>query len=103
MPTLTCKRVLFYSEADESAFFQLAKSIKAVKRAEGVGASILLHVSSRPSEQSLRDLIVLFQRYRISGMSQLASFLSDSNRDWFTEPQKFWHRRVFGSSVLQPK
>lgn len=103
MPTLTCKRVLFYCQADESAFFHLAKNIKAVQLVEGVGDSILLHVSSRPSQQSLRDLIALFQRYHISGMSQLAFFLSDSNRAWFTDPQKFWHRKVFGSSAPQPK
>jgi hypothetical protein len=71
--------VIFYSKGDEAAFFHLAESIKAVEKVEGGGDSVLLHVSSRPSQQSLRDLIALFQRYRISGMSQLASFLSDSN------------------------
>lgn len=103
MPTLTCKRVFFYSHADEAAFFHFAENIKAVQRVEGVSDSILLHVSSRPSQQSLRDIIALFQRYRISGMSQLAAFLSDSNRAWFNDPKKFWHRKVFGSSARQPK
>lgn len=103
MPTLTCKRVIFYSHADEAAFFQFAKSIKAVQRIEGVRDSVLLHVSSRPSQESLRDLIALFQRYRIPGMSQLAPFLNDSNRPWFTDSKKFWHRKVFGSSALPAK
>ena len=71
MPTLTCKRVLFYSQADESAFFHFANSIKAVKRVEGVSDFILLHVSSRPSQESVRDLSALFQRYRISNKAQL--------------------------------
>ena len=74
MPSLTCKRVLFYSQADESAFFHFANSIKAVRRVEGVADSILLHVSSRPSQASIRDLSALFQRYRISNQAQLQIF-----------------------------
>ena len=74
MPTVICKRVRFYSQADESAFFHFAKSIKAVKRIEGVSDSILLHVSSRPSQESLRDLTALFQRYRVSNKAQLKVF-----------------------------
>jgi hypothetical protein len=91
--------VLFYSKADESAFFHFAKRIKAVRRIEGISDSILLHVSSRPSQESLRDLIALFRRYRISGMSQLASFLTTANRRWFADRQKVWHREVFGRSA----
>jgi hypothetical protein len=63
--------VLFYSQADESAFFHFAQSIKAVTRIEGSGDSILLRVSSRPSRESLRALRALFQRYRISNKAQL--------------------------------
>jgi hypothetical protein len=103
MPTLICQRVIFYSETDEAAFFRFADSITAVQRVEGFSDSILLHVSPRPSRQSLHDLIALFQRYRISRMSQLAAFVSDSNRAWFTDPKKFWHRKIFGSSASQPK
>jgi hypothetical protein len=72
MPTLKCKRVRFYSEGDESAFFAFARSITAVKRIEGARDSILLHIASRPSQRSLRDLNALFVRYRISGKQQLA-------------------------------
>lgn len=71
MPTVTCKQVRFYSQADESAFFHFANSIKAVKRVEGVGDSILLQVSSRPSRESVCDLFALFRRYRIINKSQL--------------------------------
>ena len=78
MPTLICKRVRFYSHADESAFFHFTKSIKAVKRVEGVADSILLHVSSRPSQESIRDLHALFQRYRVSNKEQLKAFGSST-------------------------
>jgi hypothetical protein len=95
MPTLDCKRVMFYSPADEAAFFRFAESIKAVRKIEGVRDSIVLHVASRVSHASLRDLLALFERYRISQMSQLAQFLSPSNRSWFADPKKFWHKKVF--------
>ena len=98
MPILTCKRVLYYSHTDEAAFFFFIKSIKAVKHVEYVGDSVLLHVSSRISQQSLRDFISLFQRYRITGMSQLSVFVTDTNREWFTDPKMFWHRKVFSKS-----
>jgi hypothetical protein len=74
MPTVTCKRVRFYSQADEAAFFQFVRSIKAVKRIEGINDSIVLHISSRPSQASLRDLAALFRRYRIARKAQLELF-----------------------------
>ena len=95
MPILDCKRVMFYSPADEAAFFRFAKSIKAVRRIEGKCDSIVLHVAPRISHASLRDLLALFERYRIPRMSQLAQFLSSSNRSWFADPKKFWHKKVF--------
>ena len=95
MPTLDCKRVMFYSAADEAAFFRFAESIKAVRKVEGVRDSIILHTASRISQESLRDLIALFERYRVPRMSQLAQFLSPSNRNWFADPKKFWHKKVF--------
>jgi hypothetical protein len=95
MPTLDCKRVMFYSPADEAAFFRFAESIKGVRRIEGEGDSILLHIASRISQKSLRDLVALFERYRIPRMSQLAQFLARSNRSWFADPKKFWHKKVF--------
>ena len=99
MPTLECKRVMFYSPADEAAFFRFVEDIKAVRRIEGVRDSIVLHIASRISQESLRDLIALFERYRISRMSQLAQFLSPSNRTWFADPKKFWHKKVFSDAT----
>ena len=95
MPVLTCKRIVFYSPADEAAFFTFAERITAVRRVQGVGDSILLHVTARPSESALRDLLALFHRYRIRGMSQFAVFVTPANATWFTDPSTYWHRRVF--------
>src|SRR5437867_417580 len=99
MPTLELKRVQFYSDADESAFFTFARGIKAVEQVAGVRDSIILHVAARPSQESLRDLVALFLRYRISGMRQLAQFLSTTNRRWFADPSKVWHKKVFGDGT----
>jgi len=73
MPNLICKRVLFYSSADEAAFFSFVRSIKAVRRIDGCGDAIILSVSSRASKESLRDLRALFRRYRISDPGQIDS------------------------------
>ena len=86
---------MFYSPADEAAFFRFVESIKAVREIESIRDSIILHVASRVSHASLRDLLALFERYRIPEMSQLAQFLSPSNRGWFADPKKFWHKQVF--------
>src|SRR5207248_8105517 len=37
------KKIQFYSDADESAFFTFARGIKAVQKMGGVGDSIILH------------------------------------------------------------
>jgi hypothetical protein len=47
----------------------------------------------------LRDLIALFERYRISDAAQLAQFLSDSNKSWFADPQKFWYKNIFDDAT----
>ena len=98
MPILVCKRVIFYSPADEASFFAFAERITAVRRVQGAGDSILLHVAARPSAVALRDLLALFHRYRIRGISQLATFVTPANSTWFTDPSTYWHRRVFSRS-----
>ena len=99
MPQLTCQRVQFYSAADEAAFFRFAESIDGIVGVRGVADSIVLDLASEPSEQALRDLIALFERYHISGAGQLAHFLSDSNRSWFADTQKFWDKNIFDDAA----
>lgn len=94
MPILTCRKVKFYSQGDERAFFETIGRIKAIQRVEGRGDCIFLQVQKSISQDSLRDLIAVFLRYRIS-MRQLAQFLSPSNRRWFADPAQRYHKRVF--------
>jgi len=79
MIELECKKVVFYSPQDESAFFAWIKAIPAVTNVTGQGMSIILTVKSkRISDTSLRELLSLFRRYRIS-MRQLAQFRTARN------------------------
>ncbi len=94
MPTLICRRVTFYAHGDEIAFFTWLEKIKAVRSVVGSGDSILVQVPRRISDVGLRELLAVFHRYRIN-MEQLAQFESQSNRKWFADPQKYWHKKVF--------
>ena len=65
MIRLRCHCVWFYSPADELVFFEFIKQIKAIKRVEGLGEDLFLHVKTPISDKALRDLIGLFKRYQI--------------------------------------
>jgi hypothetical protein len=99
MPQLTCQRVQFYSAADEAAFFRFAESIDGIAAVRGSADSIVLDLAAEPSEQALRDLVALFERYHIRGATQLAQFLSDSNKSWFADPRKFWYKNIFDDTT----
>jgi hypothetical protein len=98
MVELECKKVVFHSPQDEAAFFTWAKSIPSVAAIAGRGHSIFLRMKSkRVSEASLRELIALHHRYRVS-MSQLAQFRNATNEAWFASPKAYWFRLVFGGT-----
>jgi len=96
MPILECNQVKFYSPGDEAAFFESIGSIKAIRKTEGIGDTLFLHIPKRLSNAALRELIALFRRYHID-MSQLAQFRSDTNREWFADPRSFWYQSVFAN------
>ena len=99
MVELECKAVEFYSPQDEAAFFAWARSLPEVEGASGRGHCIIITVrSKRVSNASLRELISLFRRYRVS-MRQLAQFRNASNEAWLTSPEAHWFKRVFGGGA----
>lgn len=66
MPILTCKRVHYGSQGDETAFFDWIKRISCVTQFEGSGDILYLHVSrNRISDVNLRELLALFSRYHV--------------------------------------
>jgi hypothetical protein len=97
MIELECKKVRFYSQQDEEVFFSWAQSIPSVSAATGCSSSIILSLKSRVvSDRSLRELVALFHRYRVS-MRQLAQFQSPRNKSWFAAKEMFWFRSVVGT------
>lgn len=96
MIRLDAKRVSFASPLDEEMFFSWIRSIKAVKRYYGDGIYIVLEVDERRvSEMALRELLALFDRYKIS-MRQLKQLETPKNRKWFKDRKNYWYKRVFG-------
>jgi len=88
---------MFYSQTDESLFFQWIDSILPVVDSDGRLEELYLYLPSYhiPS-RDLWELLALFYRYSID-MKQLRCFLNDDNREWFYEGQKgFWFDKVFG-------
>ena len=77
MPILTCKRVVYFSQGDEKAFFDWLNNIKAVRKWHGVYDTLFLHVQRRISDVGYRELKALFERYRID-RKQLAKLAPPS-------------------------
>jgi hypothetical protein len=91
---LFCHRVRFGSPGDEAAFFSWVEGIAGAGKVVGVNDGIRLEVPRMLSDDVLRELIALFQRYNID-MVQLAQFASESNAGWFAATNVYWHDRVF--------
>jgi hypothetical protein len=93
---LTCKRVKFYSNKDEDAFFEWIKKIECIEKFEAAGDELYLDIASKElHDHDLRDLLALFFRYNID-MKQLQRFLTEDNRKWFFENKKmYWRQKVW--------
>ncbi len=88
----------YFSAGDEAAFFSWLQSISGVVSINGSGLE--LHIclrSKRLSDQSLRELLALYQRYQ-GDMSELAQFANQANSLWFADPNAYWYSQVFGST-----
>ena len=107
IPLLTLIRmdtgVTFYHLNDERAFFEWLTRIPCVQSCEGEGnRGLVVRLKRRPGKDDLRQLLALCHRYGID-MTQLAKFETAKNRDWFRDPQKYWHRAVFGKPSVRRK
>ncbi|HEX8177218.1 MAG TPA: hypothetical protein VF543_19170 [Pyrinomonadaceae bacterium] len=98
MVEIECRKVKFYSLQDEASFFSWAQSITAVSNIIGQGSSIIIRIKTkRISDNSLRKLLALFQRYNIP-MADLAQFRNTHNELWFASPVAYWYKSVFGDT-----
>ena len=93
---LICKRIIYYVQNDEDAFFEWIKKINCITKFTGAGDELYLHIASKNiSAQNLYELIGLFYRYK-TDMKQLQIFLNAKNKAWFHNKKMYWYRRVFG-------
>ena len=93
---LICKKVIFYFQKDEDAFFEWLKKIKCLDHTSAARDELYLHIKKKNiSDDDLRNLIGLFYRYKVN-MKQLQIFLNETNKEWFRgKPKGFWYKRVF--------
>ena len=88
--------VTFYHANDERTFFEWFGRIPCVERYAGEGRrGLVVYLKRRPRKDELREILAICHRYGV-GMRQLAKFETATNRAWFCEPQKYWHKAVFG-------
>lgn len=88
--------VLFFHESDELAFLEWLQKISCVESLDGQGKwGLIVRLKRRPGNYDLRSLIAACYRYGVD-MRQLAKFETKANRDWFCDPQMYWHKAVFG-------
>jgi hypothetical protein len=91
---LTCKKVLYYSQKDEDAFFEWIKKIKCIEKFEGAGDELYLDLVDRELEyEEVKELIALCFRYKVK-MEQLAQLKNKQNEKAF-DP---WRKQIFKES-----
>jgi hypothetical protein len=94
--TLRAKRVVFYSQFDESLFFKWLKKIPAIRRWKGVVDTLHIDVeTAKVDEYNLREFLALFHRYRVD-TRQLRAFDRPDFASWFHNRRAYWFREVFG-------
>lgn len=95
---ITVRGPQFWSENDESAFFDRLGSIACIESVLGRGEDLILALeTTRLSDADLRELLALFRRYEIP-MGSLAAFDCERFASWFRDKRAYWYASVFGAS-----
>ena len=89
--------ILFYHDSDERAFFEWIDRMSFVRESYGVGRDMVICFNRFPTDDDLWEIIGFCRRYHVE-MTQLKSFLTDTNREWFFNPKMFWFEQIFGPS-----
>ena len=92
---LIAKRVWYYSENDEAAFFEWLDKLPCVEKYEGELDVLDICINqARLDAGSLYELLALFRRYNVD-MKQLRVFDRDEFASWFRNPKADWFKEVF--------
>ena len=86
--------VVYYSQLDEDQFFAWSQEIPCIK---SIDRGYLHIQESEVNEQTMRELLAIMQRYRLSA-KPLAALCTPENESWFKDKDKFWYQDVFGNS-----
>jgi hypothetical protein len=92
-------RVRFYSQLDETAFFEWLKNIRCTKGVRGSGEHICIDINIEElTAEDLRDLLAIFYRYKIN-MKQLLALNKPEFHAWFHNKNAYWYKDVFEAVV----
>jgi hypothetical protein len=91
---LVATGVTYYHPNDETAFFEWLDRIECVASYRGDVRDLFISLKRRPTRDDLLELLAFFHRYGMD-LAQFSQFETKSNRDWFCDPQKYWHHGVF--------
>lgn len=94
---LEVRPLSYFSQLDESAFFEWLDKIPCVMSYKGRGDTLYIQISNQKlDEQALRELLALFYRYK-KDMKQFTIFDRKEFSKWFPDKDKYWHEAVFGT------
>ena len=79
---LKCSPLVFYTQNDENSLFNWFNKIKEIKNIKGIGEELHVRITSKISNDSLLDLMGIFDRYKFDP-TQLKVFMNESNKEWF--------------------
>jgi hypothetical protein len=93
---LTARRVWYYSENDEAAFFEWLDKLACVEKYRGELDALNIYVNqARVDAGSVYELLALFRRCGVD-MVQLRVFDREEFASWFRNPKSHWFKEVFG-------
>lgn len=87
----------FFSQLDESNFFDWLQRTGAVESIERDQLGLRLALVCPLKEANLRDFIAVLMRYQVD-MSPLRTLSSEDNKAWFEAPSAYWYESLLGNS-----
>ena len=92
---LLAKRVWYFSENDEAAFFEWLDKLPCVEKYEGRSDELKIYVNAAAADAgSVYELLALFRRYEID-MRQLRVFDREEFASWFRNRRAYWFKDIF--------
>jgi hypothetical protein len=92
---LEATNIRFFSEFDESGFFEWLDKLACVQKYTGRGKILYITINSDAvDEEALREILALFRRYGIA-MRQLIAFDRQEFAEWFHDRRAYWYTDIF--------